>query len=106
MFLRLIFPGVLVLSTGVSSWTIHLTPLQNRKHSITVLNAEERSDENNDSSSYGVSWIGGDPCASKYNNDPFDTQVTKPGMPQDMKERIQALAEKKIKEKAGESPDK
>lgn len=28
---------------------------------------------------YGVSYIGGDPCGSKYNNDPFDAQVQKPG---------------------------
>ncbi len=47
---------------------------------------------------YGVSYIGGDPCGSKYNDDPFDVQVTKPGMPDDMKARIQALAEKKKKE--------
>jgi len=47
---------------------------------------------------YGVSYIGGDPCGSKYNDDPFDAQVTKPGMPDDMKARIKALAEKKKKE--------
>jgi hypothetical protein len=28
---------------------------------------------------YGVSYIGGDPCGSKYNDDPFDVQVQKPG---------------------------
>ncbi len=46
---------------------------------------------------YGVSYIGGDPCGSKYNSDPFDAKVSKPGMPDDMKSRIEALAEKKIK---------
>ena len=45
---------------------------------------------------YGVSYIGGDPCGSKYNDDPFDAaaQITKPGMPDDAKERIRLLAEK------------
>ena len=28
---------------------------------------------------YGVSYIGGDPCGSKLNDDPFDTQIQKPG---------------------------
>ena len=49
---------------------------------------------------YGVSFIGGDPCGSKYNTDPHDAQVEKPGMPNSMKARIQYLAEKlKRKEK-------
>lgn len=47
---------------------------------------------------YGVSYIGGDPCGSKYNDDPFDVQVQKPGMPDDMKARIQALVDKKVAE--------
>jgi hypothetical protein len=33
-------------------------------------------------------YIGGDPCGSKYNNDPFAADVQKPGMPDDMKARI------------------
>ena len=47
---------------------------------------------------YGVSYIGGDPCGSKYNDDPFDAQIQKPGMPDDMKARIQALVDKKVAE--------
>lgn len=48
---------------------------------------------------WGVSYIGGDPCGSKYNSDPFDKKPSdKPGMPDDMKARIAALAEKKLKE--------
>ena len=47
---------------------------------------------------WGVSYIGGDPCGSKYNDDPFDTQVQKPGMPDDMKARIQALVDQKVAE--------
>jgi hypothetical protein len=44
----------------------------------------------------------GDPCGSKYNNDPFEdvnaanddaTRVQKPGLPDDMKARIQALVD-------------
>ena len=48
---------------------------------------------------WGVSYIGGDPCGSKYNNDPFDKNPSdKPGLPDDMKARIAALAEKKLRE--------
>lgn len=47
---------------------------------------------------WGVSYIGGDPCGSKYNTDPHDAKVDEPGMPSDMKARIAALAEKKLRE--------
>lgn len=46
---------------------------------------------------YGVSYIGGDPCGSKYNDDPFDVDSSndaagfRPGLPDDMKDRIAAL---------------
>jgi hypothetical protein len=47
---------------------------------------------------YGVSYIGGDPCGSKYNDDPFDAAArsdsSRPGMPDDAKERIRLLAER------------
>ena len=50
-------------------------------------------------STYGVSYIGGDPCGSKYNDDPFDAsrEVSKPGMPDDMKDRIAAMAAEMLK---------
>jgi hypothetical protein len=43
---------------------------------------------------FGVSYIGGDPCGSRYNDDPFDASkdVVKPGMPDEMKDRIAAMA--------------
>ena len=48
---------------------------------------------------YGVSFMGGDPCGSKYNDDPFDaTKDKNPGIPDDVKARIAALAEQKKKE--------
>ena len=51
---------------------------------------------------WGVSYIGGDPCGSKYNDDPFDANKSssnKPGFPDDMKARILALAEQKLRER-------
>jgi hypothetical protein len=62
---------------------------------------DETGKEKSQSASFGVSYIGGDPCGSKYNNDPFDAtkeEVFKPGFPDDMKDRIAALAAKKLKE--------
>ena len=49
---------------------------------------------------YGVSYIGGDPCGSKYNDDPFDasTEEFKPGLPGNMKDRIEAMAAAKLQE--------
>lgn len=61
----------------------------------------ETGKEESQSASFGVSYIGGDPCGSKYNNDPFDAtkeEAFKPGFPDDMKDRIAALAAKKLKE--------
>ncbi|CAB9502878.1 expressed unknown protein [Seminavis robusta] len=77
-----------------------------RHHLICVL---AKTDEENDSRveivedesyepQYGVSFIGGDPCGSKYNTDPHDVKVEKPGMPDSMKARIQALADKRKQE--------
>ena len=48
---------------------------------------------------WGVSYIGGDPCGSKLNSDPFDKSPSdKPGLPDDMKARIAVLAQKKLQE--------
>ncbi|KAL7464445.1 hypothetical protein ACHAXS_004782 [Conticribra weissflogii] len=50
---------------------------------------------------FGISYIGGDPCGSKYNDDPFDAtsdnQSFKPGFPDDMKDRIEAMARERLK---------
>uniref|UniRef100_A0A7S4IFY0 Uncharacterized protein n=1 Tax=Odontella aurita TaxID=265563 RepID=A0A7S4IFY0_9STRA len=57
---------------------------------------------------YGVSYIGGDPCGSKYNDDPFDASTNredKPGMPDSMKSRIDALVEKMNQREAAESDE-
>jgi hypothetical protein len=57
---------------------------------------------------WGVSYIGGDPCGSKYNDDPFDANKSssnKPGFPDDMKARIQALAEQKLRKRKCESAE-
>lgn len=84
--------------------TTNRTPLTPATATTTTAHQQsETNDDNNiqqqqqqpQTSEYGVSYIGGDPCGSKYNDDPFDAQVTKPGMPDDMKARIKALAHKK-----------
>lgn len=74
------------------------------KQSDSDLIKDETGDES-DSPSFGVSYIGGDPCGSKYNNDPFDAtkeDAFKPGFPDDMKARIAALAAKKLEEEKNE----
>ena len=63
----------------------------------------EESTDDKPAVEWGVSYIGGDPCGSKLNSDPFDTKPSdRPGMPDDMKARIAALAEKKLKEASQE----
>lgn len=75
-----------------------------------MLESSPTDDDDDDDSSestkppveWGVSFIGGDPCGSKYNNDPFDKQVQKPGMPDDMKARIAAGAARRLQKEAEE----
>ena len=84
--------------------THHLPP----RPTSTFLAAEEKqqqeliqddTDKESTTAVYGVSYIGGDPCGSKYNDDPFDAkQNFKPGLPDDMKDRIATLAAKKALE--------
>lgn len=78
-----------------------------RSASFTTLNAEKPETANGEGADadktptveWGVSYIGGDPCGSKYNTDPFYKNPSdKPGMPDDMKARIEALAQKRLQE--------
>ena len=107
----------IVVGRGVNSWStipckIHLRPHPqrlscNRKHHNLSKSSqdldnteliEDDNPENNKEVEWGVSYIGGDPCGSKLNDDPFDTKSSKPGLPDDMKARIEALAERKKQE--------
>lgn len=67
---------------------------------------KESTENDSSSATYGVSFIGGDPCGSKYNDDPFDATkeaAFKPGFPDDMKARIEALAAKKLEEQKNDN---
>lgn len=93
--------SLLLFSVGVDSWSNKMPSITHRRNTLGRLEAKESNVDDGDvvipKAEYGVSYIGGDPCGSKYNSDPFDSKVSKPGMPDDMKSRIQALAEQKIK---------
>jgi hypothetical protein len=58
-----------------------------------------KSESKQSSAAFGVSFIGGDPCGSKYNDDPFDASkdVVKPGMPDEIKDRIADMAAEMLK---------
>jgi hypothetical protein len=81
-----------------NAFSIHV--VTSPKLSTTTFSSASSDDDNTQpKAEYGVSYIGGDPCGSKYNDDPFDSQGQKPGMPDDMKARIQALVDiKKVAE--------
>lgn len=82
--------------------------LEKKKAETTpTVNVEDSEDTENNVNintanvEWGVSYIGGDPCGSKYNSDPFDKSPSdKPGMPDDMKARIEALAQIKLREQS------
>lgn len=79
------------------------TTLNAEKLEASAGDADETNSEDDVDSKpaveWGVSYIGGDPCGSKYNTDPFDKNPSnKPGLPDDMKARIEALAQKKLQE--------
>jgi hypothetical protein len=75
---------------------------QRRKPFLHILFATEKDSPKKDTddanTEWGISYIGGDPCGSKYNEDPFsgsNNKSFKPGFPDDMKARIEALAKKR-----------
>jgi hypothetical protein len=88
-----------------NAFSIHV--FTSPKLSTTTFSSASYDDDAQPKAEYGVSYIGGDPCGSKYNDDPFDLQGQTPGMPDDMKAGIQALGVdiKKVaeKEKAAET---
>ncbi len=77
------------------------TSYSNHLHSSEPKNKIEDGEPDKgkkDDIEWGVSYIGGDPCGSKYNDDPFDSKPSKPGFPNDMKARIETLAAQKKKD--------
>lgn len=113
--MRLVNPTILCLTLSVvvqvQSWTSSTGFLRRHTAPTTTVWSSAEDDEKDDGvvvpqASYGVSFMGGDPCGSKYNDDPFDaTKAKKPGIPDDMKARIAALAEKKKRETAQRAED-
>lgn len=92
LVIELLLAMVLLVPTAMSfsqSSALHLQPASSR----TYLNNNRLYASDDDGGNvigeefqpkaeYGVSYIGGDPCGSKYNDDPFDVQVQKPGAQQ------------------------
>ncbi len=96
--------GIPIPISFVSLEIRSLTTLNANNSEGTKENDEVDSADNDESKptvEWGVSYIGGDPCGSKYNSDPFDKKPSdKPGMPEDMKARIAALARTKLEEES------
>jgi len=108
----------IIIALSVSSncdkatgWSTLPSVTQLNHKTVALFRSSKRNDASDDSSadpiappstaSFGVSYIGGDPCGSKYNDDPFDVHanddVGKPGMPEEMKDRIAAMAAEILK---------
>ena len=49
-----------------------------------------------DEDMFGVSFMGGDPCASSYNDDPFDEQDAKPDAMAELRRRVKALEDARL----------
>mmetsp|Transcript_2980 Transcript_2980/g.5499 ORF Transcript_2980/g.5499 Transcript_2980/m.5499 type:complete len:122 (-) Transcript_2980:251-616(-) len=93
----------------LQSWSFSLEPRKVSQVYLMATAADEKEtsdirevsdDVSPPSPEWGASYIGGDPCGSKYNTDPHDAKIQKPGMPSDMKQRIAALAAKKRREQS------
>ena len=111
----LYFSNTISTQKSITSRSFPTLLFQSKNNNQNV-DGDEDNDSNDDDSNnsdvilfsevknaeWGVSYIGGDPCGSKYNDDPFDANKSssnKPGFPDDMKARIQALAEQKLRER-------
>ena len=87
----------LIESTSVLTQLYDQQPPDDANNS-DILYPNNKDNDKFQNAEYGVSYIGGDPCGSKYNDDPFDaannrSTGTAPGFPMDMKKRIEAMAE-------------
>lgn len=118
---RILAPSSLWSSPLSSSKNLSNSKSNNSDNEVDDINYNDNSNNGNNSDDdvnqgkveveWGVSYIGGDPCGSKYNDDPFDTSSNrngnsdKPGLPDDMKKRIQALAEQKLRKRERESSE-
>ena len=49
-----------------------------------------------DDDMFGVSFMGGDPCASSYNDDPFDEQDARPDAMAELRRRVKALEDARL----------
>ena len=94
-----LFAIIAIFASSAFGWTQPYT----RSRAFTNLHQEK--EEKDTDTEWGVSYIGGDPCGSKYNNDPFDNKPSKPGFPDDMKARIEAMAEQKRRESEMKTED-
>lgn len=99
--------GIPIPTSYLSPESRTFTNLNAEKPKATTANNNEDTDDtisqddvdNKPAVEWGVSYIGGDPCGSKLNSDPFDKNPSdKPGLPDDMRARIEALAQKKLQE--------
>ena len=113
----LYFSNTISAQKSITSRSFPTLLFQSKNNNQNVDGDEDKNKNSNDDDSnnsdvkllseveeveWGVSYIGGDPCGSKYNDDPFDANKSssnKPGFPDDMKARIQALAEQKLRER-------
>lgn len=97
---RIFFPTVRAFSkTTTRCFHLNLKLDDADSSSDSIVSKEDKNGQGKESEqNWGVSYIGGDPCGSKYNDDPHDNKPSKPGFPDNMKARIEALAEQKRKE--------
>lgn len=112
----LLMVGLMVTTAPVQGWTCRTwctsRPWTTALAAAATGDEDAKSEHTNaeilvtpETATYGVSFMGGDPCGSKYNDDPFDAtnENAKPGIPDDVKARIAALAEQKKKEQEQKS---
>ena len=53
-----------------------------------------------------MSFMGGDPCASSYNDDPFDEQDAKPDALAELRRRVKALEDARLAKAAADDDKK
>ena len=66
----------------------------NEAVSAALLTDDGNLSEVEEEREWGISYLGGDPCSSNHNTDPFDEQDSKPDAWEDMKKRIQAIVDR------------
>ena len=72
------------------------SPARQPRTAVIARRSSPSDPEKDEGTTFGMSFMGGDPCASSYNDDPFDEQDAKPDALAELRRRVKALEDARL----------